>query len=65
MDKLFALDGHIISRPGTANELGTGLGLILCSEFIQKMGGSISVKSKLGQGSRFNIHVPDKPADKG
>ncbi|GAB4395157.1 MAG: hypothetical protein OHK0053_00470 [Microscillaceae bacterium] len=35
-----------------------GLGLILCQQFIEKMGGQIQVKSQLGQGSRFTIFLP-------
>ncbi|MES2732244.1 MAG: CHASE3 domain-containing protein [Bacteroidota bacterium] len=46
------------STRGTANEKGTGLGLILCREFIEKNGGSISVESQEGKGSLFKITLP-------
>jgi signal transduction histidine kinase len=50
--KLFRIDGNY-STIGTQNEKGTGLGLILCKNFIEKHGGEIWVESELGKGSRF------------
>lgn len=57
IDKLFVLDDHF-QVDGTADEKGTGLGLILCKEFIDKNGGSISVESQVGKGSTFTICLP-------
>ena len=49
---LFRIDKNI-STPGTADEAGTGLGLLLCEELIEKQGGTIWVNSELGKGSSF------------
>jgi signal transduction histidine kinase len=43
---------------GTMNETGTGLGLLLCKDFIERNNGSISVTSKVNQGSKFSILIP-------
>lgn len=57
MDKLFRIE-HKHSSNGTANEKGTGLGLMLCKEFIEQHGGQLSVDSKEGIGSTFRFTVP-------
>jgi len=57
MGKLFRIDQQVRST-GTANEKGTGLGLILCKELIDKHGGRIWAESEEGKGSRFCITLP-------
>lgn len=57
IDKLFKND-RAQTLPGTKNETGTGLGLSLCKEFIEKQGGFIKVQSQIGQGSVFSVGFP-------
>lgn len=57
ISKLFKIEEHI-STLGTNNESGTGLGLILCKEFIEKNNGTITVESEEGVGTTFTITVP-------
>lgn len=56
--QLFSLESGQ-SRVGTAGEPGSGFGLVVCREFIERHGGRIEVASAPGQGSRFSIWLPD------
>ncbi len=56
IDKLFRIDTNFTTK-GTDEEGGTGLGLILCKEFVEKNGGQLSVDSVLGDGSTFSFKV--------
>jgi PAS domain S-box-containing protein len=58
LGKLFKI-GKSVSRTGTEGELGTGLGLMLCKEFIEKCGGKIWVESEVGNGSVFHFTLPN------
>ncbi len=55
--QLFKVGEHK-SRPGTDKEEGTGLGLMLCEEFVKKHDGKIWAESNLGKGSTFKFTVP-------
>jgi PAS domain S-box-containing protein len=55
--KLFSIDNNI-SSPGTNDEKGTGLGLILCKEFVEKNGGAIRLESQIGVGTSFYFTAP-------
>lgn len=57
IDQLFKIDTKLTSV-GTEDEKGTGLGLIMCNEFIKLMNGCIEVESELGKGSVFYIKIP-------
>jgi two-component system sensor histidine kinase/response regulator len=59
LDKLFRIDVNYSTR-GTEDEEGTGLGLILCREFIHKNKGELGVKSTFGIGSEFFFTLPVK-----
>ncbi len=57
IEKLFKID-EFHNSSGTAGETGTGLGLIICNEFIMKHNGTIDVQSEVGKGSSFSFSLP-------
>jgi signal transduction histidine kinase len=59
ISKLFLLSEQT-NRPGTDGEPSTGLGLIICKDFIEKHGGQILVESEVGKGSTFIVRFPVK-----
>jgi signal transduction histidine kinase len=56
-EKLFRID-QPVSTPGVEKEKGTGLGLIICQEFIKQNGGSLEVSSEPNNGSNFSFTIP-------
>lgn len=57
LPKLFRIDTKY-TRLGTADERGTGLGLILCKDFVERNGGTIWVESERNQGAAYHITLP-------
>jgi signal transduction histidine kinase len=57
LENLFSIDKNS-STKGTADETGTGLGLLLCKEMVEKHGGKITVQSTPGKGSEFKFTIP-------
>jgi len=58
-NNLFTVSSNM-TLEGTAHERGTGLGLLICYEFVKKHNGKISVASWLGKGSKFTVKLPRK-----
>lgn len=55
---------HIEKNPttvGTEKEKGTGIGLIICRDFAEKIGASIEIDSEPGEGATFTLHIPVYP----
>ncbi len=63
IDKIFRIDSKFTSL-GTDKEKGSGLGLLLCKEFIEKMGGKIWLTSELGKGTIFSFTIPTTTKEK-
>lgn len=57
LPRLFQIDARY-QCDGTAGEKGTGMGLILCKEFVEKNGGRIWAESELGAGTTFRFMLP-------
>ncbi|MFA5327548.1 MAG: PAS domain S-box protein [Prolixibacteraceae bacterium] len=60
MEKLFSLGEHKTNRSGTDGEPSSGLGLLLCKDFVEKNGGKLWMESEEGKGSTFYFSVPAK-----
>ena len=60
IEKIFQIDSNC-STPDTQGARGTGLGLILCKEFIEHHGGKIGIESEPGLGSTFHFSIPCHP----
>lgn len=62
LDNMFKID-KTSSTKGTSGEKGTGLGLLLCKEFVEKHGGEIRVETRQGNGSYFYFTIPVKKGE--
>jgi PAS domain S-box-containing protein len=56
LDKIMSQE--ILTSPGTEREYGTGLGLLIVREFVEKNGGKIDIRSKVNQGTSFSFTLP-------
>jgi signal transduction histidine kinase len=50
--------GENVSSRGTKNEKGTGIGLMVCWDFMERNGGQITMESEVGKGTRFDLKIP-------
>lgn len=60
-ERLFSLEGTI-SQVGTSGERGTGLGLVLVKNFVERNNGSLSVSSEKNRGTKFVVILPSSPS---
>jgi signal transduction histidine kinase len=58
IDNLFRIDRRV-TTPGTAGEKGSGLGLLLCRDLVERMGARMEVASKVGEGTAFSLVFED------
>ena len=63
LKNLFMLN-QTLSTKGTSGETGTGLGLVLCKEFIERNGGEIWAESEPSKGSKFSFSLPLEPTNR-
>jgi len=61
-EKLFTAN-EVVSTPGTTGESGSGLGLVICREFLERNQGMIAVESEPGNGSTFIVTLPTTLSD--
>lgn len=61
-EKLFSAN-EVISTPGTTGESGSGLGLLICKEFLERNQGRIEIESEPGNGSTFVVSIPTEQPD--
>jgi signal transduction histidine kinase len=59
LSALFSINKSVQTTSGTSGEKGSGLGLMLCKEFAEKLGGQLKVESQVDKGSVFTISLPN------
>ena len=62
LEMLFKINVKV-THAGTENETGTGLGLVLVKEFVEKNNGSVEIVSKLGEGTTIILYIPAAPGE--